>query len=448
MKKFVVSIFLNYIRFWAKIALLITSAKIIGVAGSVGKTSTKIALKCVFEGFGRVLITEGNSETGVPLGILGIKQEVYGLKGWLLSALKCPFNIFVLKNVDYLVVEMGTDDFVWPKNMEFLLSVVKPEYVIWLNTSPAHMQQFSANIKDESYERNLHLGRLALANEDGKIITKNIFKQAIINNDDWYIVNALEKYSREKIFTYGLETDNNAYLIDHKIEFPNTKYLINILDDNYSLEFKGQILAKEYWQNFAAVLLLAKHLKLNIFDSVNALEDKWRLPNGRGCLLKAINNSWLIDGSYNSSPDAFAAQFNLFTDVLKFNQNLKPVIVAGDMRELGDVIAPQAHINLAQKISQINAEVYLVGELMKVHVLPFLLEQNIKANWYKNSHELGLALKNNLPEDSFIFIKGSQNTIFLEETVAMVLKNIEDKKYLCRQSHHWEKVRQDYFKRK
>lgn len=447
MKNIFSNFFLLYIKFWAKIALTFTKAKIIGVAGSVGKTSTKMAIKVVFEDFGRVVVSEGNSETGVPLGLLGIKQETFSLFGWLATALKCPLRIFYLKKVDYLIVEMGTDDIVWPKNMEYLLSIVRPEYVIWLNTSPAHLQQFGANINERNYEKNLHLSRLSLANEDGKIITKNNFKLAIVNNDDAYIKNVLTGFDHEKINFYGLDKNNSSFLLDYSLEFPNTKFLISVFGEEYALEIKNHLLAKEYWQNFASVLLLAKSLKLNVPDAITALEDRWLLPKGRGGLIKAINNSWIIDGSYNASPDAFEAQLDLFKKVVEKN-NFKPVLVVGDMRELGDVIAPQAHQQLAQRISQTNAVVYLVGSLMKTYVLPHLIEQKMTVKWFEDSYQLGKVLKQELLENSLVLFKGSQNTIFLETAVEMVLKNIEDKQLLCRQSKHWEKVRQKYFKMK
>ena len=444
MRKILASIYLEYIKLLAKIALCFFRGKIIGIAGSVGKTSTKNAVKCVLMPFGNVIVTEGNSETGVPLGILGIKQGDYGLSDWLLTAIKCPFKIFSLVKCDYLVVEMGTDDFVWPKNMEFLLSVVKPEYVVWLNTSPAHLEQFGADSKTKDYDDNLHQGRLSLANEDGKILTKNNFKVAIVNKDDSYVVDIINKNKlNEKVISFGSDIKNNSYLIDYKINFPNTYFKIKLNNKELDLNFSNQLLAKEYWQVFSSTLLLVDKMELDIDEAIGVLTRQWQMPNGRGRLLKAVNDSWMLDGSYNASPDAFLSQLNLLREASELT-GLRPVVVVGDMRELGKVTA-EAHKLLAEQIIGVAKEVYAVGQNCFDYLLPSLRQEGIDAGWYKNSHELAIFLKNNLKSKALILVKGSQNTIFLEEVVEKLLADKSDVKMLCRQSAYWQGIRDGYF---
>lgn len=444
MKQRLTIIFLGYLKFWSKIALFLYSGKIIGIAGSVGKTSTKQALKIALEPFGRVKITEGNSETGVPLGILGLKQEAYGLVDWLATAITCPFKIFNLIKVDYLLVEMGTDDLLWPKNMEYLLSVVKPEYVIWLNTSPAHLEQFGKFVDFKTTRDLLVKSRTALANEDGKILTKNNFKYAVLNNQDEFINEVIKNNQGliNKLSFFGDEVSGN-YLLNYEINFPNTSFKIKIGAQEYNLNFSLQVLPKEYWENFVSVLLIIKKLNLDVNQAIGALEKNWKIPNGRGGLFSIINNSWLIDGSYNASPDAFTSGLELLDTIAK-NNNLLPIVVAGDMRELGRT-EESAHIELAGQIARVTRIVYCVGEMSKKYLVPNLNDAGVNVQLFENSYTLGEYLKNNIPQNSIIFVKGSQNTIFLEETIKLLLINQTDVSRLCRQSLYWLKTKADYF---
>jgi len=50
-------------------------------------------------------------------------------------------------------------------------------------------------------------------------------------------------------------------------------------------------------------------------------------------------------------------------------------------------------------------------------------------------------LKDNIPQNSLVLVKGSQNTIFLEEAIKYLLKDKEDEKKLCRQDDYWLKIK-------
>jgi UDP-N-acetylmuramoyl-tripeptide--D-alanyl-D-alanine ligase len=442
MKTIVVMIFLYYLRFWAKVALFFNRPKIIGIAGSVGKTSEKHILQTILTTVSSVQITEGNSETGVPLGILGLKQENYSVFAWLRTAVFCPFKIFNLLAVDYLIVEMGTDALAWPKNMDYLLSVVKPEYVIWLNTAAAHLEQFASQTTSTNYQEVLGVGRFALAQEDGKIITKNNYKIAIVNGDDEYIKKVLSNCSAKngQLIYYGNGSNNK--LIDYKVDFPKTIFKLEIAGQPYQMTFSDQIIAKEYWQNFMAGLLIARQLGVDFDKAIIALENKWKLPKGRGRLLRAINSSWLIDSSYNASPEAFKSQLQMLK-VVSNSLKLVPVVVIGDMRELGKITG-QAHIDLAHQAADVSNDIYCVGEYCNKYLMPELKLLGANCQWFNNSYELGKFLKTNLPSNCLVLVKGSQNTVFLEEAVKLLLINPADSVNLCRQSAYWLRLKRRF----
>src|SRR5687767_3782416 len=142
MKKLLVTPVLLYLKFWAKIALIIHKPITIGIAGSVGKSSARNALYAVLKSQAKTRMVSGNSESGVPLGILGLNVSNYSIAEWIKLITIAPFKIFVLNPYKYLIVEMGIDDPYPPKNMGYLLSIVKPDIAISLNVAATHTMQF------------------------------------------------------------------------------------------------------------------------------------------------------------------------------------------------------------------------------------------------------------------------------------------------------------------
>src|SRR3990167_7778197 len=133
---------LYYLRFLAKIALFLNRPQVIGITGSAGKSSTRNAVFAVLKNnFKTKMIVKGNSESGIPLGILGLAPKDYSKIDWLRMILLAPFGLFHLLGTKYLVVEMGIDEPDPPKNMEYLLTVVKPQIAIFINVHPVHTMQ-------------------------------------------------------------------------------------------------------------------------------------------------------------------------------------------------------------------------------------------------------------------------------------------------------------------
>ncbi|HOC07813.1 MAG TPA: hypothetical protein PKL32_03115, partial [Candidatus Woesebacteria bacterium] len=107
------------------------------------------------------------------------------------------------------------------------------------------------------------------------------------------------------------------------------------------------------------------------------------------------------------------------------------------------------HQEVAQALAESFSEVYLVGPLMKNYALP-ILQDKIKngagqikqVKTYLDSQSAGKDLAKNLAAGDLVLVKGSQNTIFLEEAVALLLAEEKSaKKVLCRQSEYWLKLK-------
>jgi len=139
MKQKIGLFFLFYLRFFArlqlkKIKLLNSKLITVGITGSAGKTSTLLATEAALKPNFRVKTNYGgNSESGIPLNILGFKNPDFTLLSWLKIALLTPFKLFInWKIYDVYLFEMGIDSAKSPKNMSFLLSIITPDIGIAL----------------------------------------------------------------------------------------------------------------------------------------------------------------------------------------------------------------------------------------------------------------------------------------------------------------------------
>ncbi len=396
MKQKIAFLFLHYLRFFAKIQLIKDKLinphlTIVGITGSAGKSSTLLASQAALNPQFKVKTNYGaNSESGIPLNILGFKNPDYSFFSWLKIALLAPYKIISYwPKFDIYLLEMGIDSKNTPKNMDFLLSIIKPDIGIFLNVSPVHLENFS------SLEE--------IAQEKAKLINQaNI---AIINPLDPLVI----KFTTNK---------NKIFIKPQKITL------------------KNYFLPQIYDISIGAAFALAKHLGLEKNQILENLSKNFQLPASRSSLLKGINNSTIIDSSYNSSPLATV-------ELLKFLSifSSPKIAVLGDMRELG-VASKQSHQHLYKSALKNADQIISVGSETSRYFGP-------KAKKFLYWWQASDYLKKHLPANSTILIKGSQNTIFLEEMVKEFIPSTHLNYYLsnhliCRQSPYWTKVKSNF----
>ena len=399
MKKNISLFVLAYLKFFAKIQLqkirFIQKLKhrqldIVGITGSAGKTSTLFACQTVLSPYLKVKTNDGfNSESGLPLAIIGLKIKNYNLFSWLKILLLSPLKILInWQSYDVLILEMGVDSPLWPHNMDYLLSVVKPNIGIFLNVSPVHL----ANFKDLDQ----------ISQEKAKLV--NTAKTAIINNQDKLV----KKYTQNK---------NIIEIIPTKIKLDHF-YLPDI-----------------YQISFGAALSLARIFNINYNDAIKNLQTNFSLPPSRSSILDGIKNTTIIDSSYNSSPIACS-------EMLKFLNTFKTkkIAVLGDMRELGSSNESE-HNKIYQQAIKTADLLISVGPETKKH----FSDKTNKFNYWWQAAEF---LKQQLVGGETILVKGSQTNIYLEELVKTILKNPSDSSKLCRQSKWWLKTKNKFQKNK
>lgn len=333
---------------------------IVGVSGSVGKTSTKEMLYAVLSQRFKTHKTQGNlnNELGVPLTILSMPEEAQAA-----------------------VIEMGISDF---GEMTRLSRVAQPTICVLTIIGCCHLEN--------------------LGDRDGVMKAKTeMFKYArdgaefILNGDDDKLSTITDVNGKKPIF-FGIDSKNDYYAEDIenngeggvscKLCFGDTKLDVTI-----------PAIGTYMVSNALAAAAAGKLLGLSDEQIKNGVE-AYKTVGSRA---NVINNGKIriIDDCYNANPTSVKASL----ETLK-NFNGRTVAVLGDMKELGtDEL--QLHFDTGAYAKQIGIDVVLAaGPLAKS------LADGADGKWYETKEELIKALPEIIKEGDTVLVKASHSMQF------------------------------------
>ena len=438
MKKIISRIILNYFRFFARLQLQKNKdGTIIGITGSDGKTSTRLALVQILKTHGIVKHSSyANSESGISLNILGLRPNNYSLLDWVRLIILAPLQLLTnQEKYKYYVVEMGIDSPDAPKNMSYLLSIIHPHVGVVLNANLAHSQNFDYLVKDTSPLRRMEKLINLIAKEKMQL-AKGIGKSgvAIVNLDQKEFARGCKDVS-ERLITFGKSGDADLKILAATVTSHGFNFRFSYQSQNYQLTLKD-IFPEHFAYTFAAAIAAAAAIGIPPSISLRGLAN-FRAPAGRMRIFAGQNNSTIIDSSYNASPSVMQSSLKLLKHLAG---NRKKIAVIGDMRELG-LSAKLVHKNLADWLTQYTDEAILFGELTKMYTLPVLESFKFKVHHFVHMTELISYLRSTIKPKSYILFKGSQNKLYLERAVQAVLADPRDVSQLCRRGHYWDRRR-------
>lgn len=419
--------YLETILRWMAIAVLKKyNPKIIGITGSVGKTSAKEAVYLVLASKFRVRknIKNYNNEIGIPLTIIGAESGNRSFLKWLRVFFKwLAVIIFPYEYPEVLVLEMGVDK---PGDMGYLLNFVPIRVGVVTSISPVHLEYFK-NIDHIAREK----GELI------KILPEAGF--AIINIDDEKAA-ALAGESKAKMITYGFSEKAQVRASDVIYTSENNKpegisFKLNYEGKSIPVRLRRMLASH---QIYAALTAASAGIafKINLVDIAASLE-QFSSPPGRMNLIAGVKESLVIDDTYNASPKAVIA-------ALETLDNLKAprkIAALGDMLELG-TDEESGHKAVARKLFEIGVGPFVaVGDRMKITAgeLERLGYPKEKIFWFDNPGKAGDKLKEIITLKDLILVKGSQS-MRMEKIVEKIMENpAKARILLCRQSEEWWK---------
>jgi len=404
---------------------------VVGLTGSIGKTSAKDAVSLVLSSKRRVRTTfkNYNNEIGLPLTIIGRESPGRSLSGWL-PLYAYALKLLVRRDPEYpevLVLEMGVDH---PGDMEYLTDIIRPDIGVVTAVSYAHIEYFGsvANIKKE---------KQVLIE---KVPPKGL---SVLNFDNDYCREMADS-SQARVVGFGLKP--GADLMAQDIVYNFTKEGYELSGVNFKLNYKGSIvpvslpnvMSETSLYAALAAAAVALHFGFNLVEIARALTP-FSLPKGRMNLLPGIKHSFIIDDTYNSSPEAALAALDVLRRVPVEDTAFKYAVL-GDMLEIGDYSA-EGH--------------RLVGERVAKNEIDCLVAVGDKARGFiEGAREAGLDdgalfafdtpeeagdfLVSRLKAGDVILVKGSQGAR-MEKTVKKIMAEPERAaELIVRQGSGWE----------
>lgn len=421
-------ILFKILRFLSRKIIKKYKPKIIGITGSVGKTTSKNAIYEVLKNRYRTRMSPKsyNSELGLPLTIMNIETSK-SFFVWIINIFK-GIKLLLKTDKNYpeiLILEMGADK---PGDISYLTTIIKPDIAILTEVSPAHLEKFD-NLD------NILKEKLQIFN------TEDSNQKAILNID-----NALIKKSQTDIdadvITYGI--NENADIKAFNINSHNT------FDDDYTSGIEFDLKYKNEEIHVKMQYLLGKHqiysilsafavgiiFDLTLEDIKNSLEDT-KSQNGRMSLIKGIKNTWIIDDTYNSSPIASVSAL----ETLSYSSVLgKKIAILGDMLELG-ASSESEHKKIGYRVQDLDLDLLItVGERSR-DIARGAKEAGMDENtvfMFSNPEDAGKFIQNRIKQNDLVLIKGSQG-IRCEKIVKEIMADpLSAKNLLVRQTGIWE----------
>jgi len=399
--------------------------KLVVVSGSVGKTSTKVAIATVLSERYRVRLHEGNHNThmSTPLAILGIEypNDIKSFRAWISVFKAARERIKNLTDVDIIVQELGSDRI---GETQHFSTYLKPDIGVVTAVSPEHMEYFHTI-------DNVALEELAVA---------NFSKQALINREDIdgeyakYLTNAdVNTYGTSAIAEYNFVSENYSIENGHK-------GLFSAPELNDPIALKIHVFGEHTLRPAVAAAAVATKFGMNASEISRGVFKIHALP-GRMNVLHGAKDSIIIDDTYNSSP--LAAE-SAMRELYKISAPQR-IAVLGSMNELGEVSASE-HEKIG-KMCDMNelAWVITVGDEAEKFLAPAAKTKGCQVRSFKTSIQAGGFVRSVMEDGAAILFKGSQGDIFLEEAVKIVLHSTSDEIHLVRQSPEWMERKKAFF---
>ena len=387
---------------------------IIGVTGTVGKTSTKEAITLVLSQFKTVRGSFGNhnNELGLPLTVIGDYKEATGVFFWLGVIWDGVKKIiFQSEYPEFLVLEYAADK---PGDIRYLTEIARPNVAVVtaIGDMPAHAEFYSS--------------KEALVREKSRLVEAVPSNGIVILNADDLAVMTMETRSKAKVFKVGFYKESDLRIFN----FENRSHK---LDGGYfrpdgisfKLEHKTSVIpiiingvfGKSYSYALTNAVAVGLAFGFNLVKIAGALQYYHSIER-RMRVYEGIRHSYIIDDTYNASPLSVSAALETLHEL----ESGRKVAILGDMLELGD-FSEEAHYDIGKQASKIVGLLITVGERAKLIAEAAIRfgfnEENVKI--FNSTKEAKKSLRKLINENDLILVKASRR-MKLEELVKELKK--------------------------
>lgn len=419
------------LKILSKLILRKYQPRVIGITGSIGKTSAKEAVCLVLNTRFKVRASfkNYNNELGLPLTIIGVESAGKSLLGWFQIFVKAV-SLILIRDKNYpeiLVLEMGVDR---PGDMAYLCSIINPEIGIETAISYSHLEYFGnvLNIKKEK--------QVLIENVDNKGLS-------ILNYDNEY-TRDMASVSRAKVLTYGFGEGAMLQVQDLSYNFSKGDYDLSGIHFKMSYDgsivpvFMKNVLSETAVYAALAGVAVGLHFEFNLVELAQILLD-FNLPHGRMNLLPGIKNTFIIDDTYNSSPEACIAALDVLGK-LRIAEDGKKYAVLGDMAEIG-AYTEEGHELVGKKLVDSNIDYLIAVGAKSIHIINGAQDAGLKKDaifHFDTSEEAGHFIQDRINSGDVILVKGSQSMRMEKAVLEIMAEPERAEELLVRQGQEWK----------
>lgn len=348
------------------------SGKVVGVTGSVGKTSTKEMLRSALAGQGKIHAAEAsyNNHWGVPLTLARMPADT-----------------------DFAIIEIGMSN---PGEIAPLAKMARPHAALITTIAPAHIGAFGhldgiAREKASIFEGLTPAGAAIIPTS---LSTTPILREAA---DD----------AGAPILSFGDAGEARLISSTPKGDLLRVRGALSGKPINFTLRSVGPHFAN----NAMGVLATVSAIGGDVIEAAKHLAD-WLPPQGRGAV-EDLGQIRLIDDAFNANPSSMRAGLGTLARL----QGQRRVAILGDMLELGPDEAAQ-HAELASDPVMESVDlVHAAGPLMR-HLFDALPAEK-QGIWAESADALALRLDEMIQPGDTVLIKGSKGSYISRVVQAM-----------------------------
>ncbi len=342
--------------------------KIVGVTGSVGKTSTKDIVANVISQKYKTLKTQGNNNNNIGL----------------------PFTMFNLKDQEAAVIEMGMNHF---GEISKLTKIAKPTISVITNIGTSHIGNLG------SRENILKAKLEILEGMDKKIL--------VVNNDN----DLLHKYYLEstdvEIHTYGIENDSEVKAENIVLNENDSEFVCNLKGDKFKV--KVPVGGIHFVYNAICAATVGMLMGLSQEQIKNGIET-FELTKKRMDITELKNGVTIINDSYNASFESMQAS-------LKYLQGLnskRKIAVLGDMFELGE-FSKKLHEKVGVEVVKNKIDMLVCCGKNAKYIVDSAKNEGMSKDsvyYFENKDEIEDFVRNNWKSGDAILFKASNGMKF------------------------------------
>jgi UDP-N-acetylmuramoyl-tripeptide--D-alanyl-D-alanine ligase len=343
------------------------NVRVVGVTGSVGKTTTKEIIAAVLSSRYRTLKSKGNfnNEIGLPISLLQATEAH-----------------------ERAVLEMG---FYQIGEIALLCDIAKPHVGVINNVYPVHLQR-AGSIEN-------------IAQGKGELVEALPPDGVAVLNKDESLVMDMSRRAKCRIITYGLDPQADVWASDViGLGLDGIRFQLHYAKARETLHIRFPMLGRHSVHTALRAVAVGLVEGLTWQEIIGGLQGMEAQSQLRLYAVTGPGRSLIVDDSYNASPESMIAALNLLDDM----DARRRVAVLGDMLELGEY-EETGHRMVGKRAADVVDKLITIGKRAEIIAEEAQL-CGLSAKYIIRMSDRESAqtyLRENLSEGDVVLVKGS-----------------------------------------